>query len=260
MIVDAHTHLGDKEGWKVEDLIASMDETGIDMSLVISEKRYAPIKKILEQVEKYPKRLKAIGDINFETLDIDQINYILKLLEEDKIIGVKFYLGYENYYPSNEKLFAIYEYCQANNKPVVFHTGALETGDRGLLKYSHPLNIDEVAHHFPKLKIVMAHMGNPWLLDCAAVMSKNENVYADMSGYFEENEPIEYEEVAAFIQRLKAAWLFLGSYEKFIFGTDYPLYSQKEYLEAVLALDLNPKEKELVLWKNAAKIFNLDLT
>jgi predicted TIM-barrel fold metal-dependent hydrolase len=62
----------------------------------------------------------------------------------------------------------------------MFHTGVLEAGSTGLLEYSHPLQIDRVATRFRNLTIVMAHMGNPWLIDCAAVLAKNENVYADM--------------------------------------------------------------------------------
>jgi uncharacterized protein len=200
-----------------------------------------------------------VGGVEFNTLDVEQINRLCELLQDNKIVGVKFYLGYDNYYPSNEKLFPLYEFCQENNKPVIFHTGALETGDEGQLKYSHPLNIDEVAHLYPNLKIVMAHMGNPWLTDAAAVMSKNDNVYADLSGFFDENEPIDPREVEIFLDRLKDVWLFLGNYEKCLFGSDFPLYSQKEYLEAVRRIEMTEEEKELVFWKNANQVFNLGL-
>jgi predicted TIM-barrel fold metal-dependent hydrolase len=51
--------------------------------------------------------------------------------------------------------------------------------------------------------------------------------------------------------------VFLYSYEKFLFGTDYPLYSQKEYLAAVQALEMEPAERELVMHANAARIFRI---
>jgi predicted TIM-barrel fold metal-dependent hydrolase len=54
--------------------------------------------------------------------------------------------------------------------------------------------------------------------------------------------------------------VFLYSYEKFLFGTDYPLYSQKEYLGAVRALEMEPAERELVMYGNAARLFGLTVS
>jgi uncharacterized protein len=62
----------------------------------------------------------------------------------------------------------------------------IHTGDVFLktakVKFSHPLNIDDVAVDNPELKIVMCHLGNPWIIDCQEVLYKNRNVYADISG------------------------------------------------------------------------------
>jgi uncharacterized protein len=264
MIIDVHTHIGqeEKKVYQAGDLLKSMDEAQIAYSLIIADsedpKEPSNIENILKQTQKNP-RLKAVVDFQFSTISSSQIDKIITLLDEDKVVGVKFYIGYEHYYPYDERLFPLYKYCQKKQKPVIYHTGILQKGGDGLLKYSHPLNIDEVASLFPKMKIVMAHMGNPWLLDCAAVMAKNENVYADMSGFFDENSPINSDDRIVFKQRMLDAELFLGSYEKFLFGTDWPLYNQKEYVRAVDALDLDPYQEELVFWKNAVKVFNLKI-
>ena len=135
----------------------------------------------------------------------------------------------------------------------------METGFSGLLKYSHPLNVDEVANKFPNLKIVIAHMGNPWILDCLAVVLKNPNVYVDCSAYFTEYKPIKEEDVGVFIKQLTDAKVFIGDFKRFLFGTDWPLYNQKEYLEAVKGLPMTDEEKELVFWKNAKEVFNLKM-
>ena len=167
MIIDAHTHLGEANGSILteRDLLASMDRSGVDYSIVLAERvfggEYSQIEHLLKVSKKNP-RIKAVVDCDFAELDVEQINRIIELLETNVAVGVKFYLGYDEYYPTNEKLFPIYEYCQKHSKSVIFHTGMLETGSSGLLKYAHPLLIDEVAHLFPKLKIVIAHTGNPW--------------------------------------------------------------------------------------------------
>ena len=44
--------------------------------------------------------------------------------------------------------------------------------------------MDEVAVDNPDVRFVMAHFGNPWLIDAAEVVFKNPNVWADLSGLF----------------------------------------------------------------------------
>ena len=213
---------------------------------------------MIKVCEKSP-RLIPVGRIDYSDSIDKQIDEIIGYLNEKKIMGVKFYLGYQKYHPNEPKLHPIYKFCQDNNFPVIYHTGMLEAGFPGLLKSSHPLNIDEVADSFPDLKIVIAHMGNPWILDCGAVMLKNKNVYMDFSAFFSEYQPITEEELHFFIKRLTEFKMFVGDFKKCLFGTDWPLYSQKEYLQAVNKLPLRDEEMELVFWKNAKEIFNLDI-
>ncbi len=214
--------------------------------------------QVIKICEENP-RLKAIGSIHYPALDDDQIQKLVDFLKEKKIYGVKLYPGYEDFYPMDKKLFKLYEQCQKMGKPVVFHTGVLLVGSTGLLKQIHPLNIDEVAYNFPDLKIVMAHFGNPWIMDAAAVVAKNKNVYVDLSGYFTEYVTISKEEIDLFVKQLVEFKNFVVNFKKCLFGTDWPLYSQKEYLEAVKQLPMTDDEKELVFWKNTKEVFRLDI-
>ena len=56
---------------------------------------------------------------------------------------------------------------------------------RAHLKYCHPLALDEVAADHPDTQFVMCHFGNPFLEAAAAVVEKNPNVAADLSGLLE---------------------------------------------------------------------------
>ena len=262
MVIDAHSHLGsnNKKSWTVEKLVDSMKSADIDYSLVITDRlsNYSTMDSVIELAKKHPN-IKVIGDVKNAVYSQEEVGKLCKYLEEGKILGVKFYLGYEDYSANDKKFKPIYDFCQKNNFPVVFHTGVLETKHWGLLKHSHPLNVDEVANTYPNLKIVMAHMGNPWLMDCGAVVIKNENVYMDTSGFFTEYAPIADSEIKFFLKQMADLKNFMGGFEKMLFGTDFPLYKQKEYLAAVQSLPLTKQEKELVFWKNANKIYNLGL-
>lgn len=64
MLIDCHTHIGQDHGkyWEPRELINSMDEAGIDISLILSNFRGGegtPIEKALEACDEFP-RLKAI--------------------------------------------------------------------------------------------------------------------------------------------------------------------------------------------------------
>jgi predicted TIM-barrel fold metal-dependent hydrolase len=167
MIIDAHTHLGQlgSATATAQTLLESMDESHIDYSIVIANKYGdSPMGTSSEEIIRICKenpRLKAVANINFSQLDENQIAFLTEALEAHAISGIKLGPGYEDYYPTDEKLNAIYSLCQKLHKPVIFHTGVLASYRKGFLKQSHPLNIDEVATKYPDLKIVIAHLENP---------------------------------------------------------------------------------------------------
>jgi hypothetical protein len=258
MVIDCHTHLDDDGS--ADNLLRSMDEAEIDASIIIAETLPGDISnadQVLQAVRQSERLWAIINCVFSRTVELKYVEELTQLLGDDRVVGLKFYLGYEEYSPNDERLYQLYEYCEKHAVSIMFHTGVLEAGSSGLLEYSHPLQVDRVATRFPNLSIVMAHMGNPWLIDCAAVLAKNENVYADMSAFFAENKSITAHDVEVFKQRMEQVRVFLYSYDKFLFGTDYPLYSQKEYLGAVEALDIAPDEHERVMHANAARLFGV---
>ncbi|MBI1984617.1 MAG: amidohydrolase [Candidatus Wildermuthbacteria bacterium] len=264
MIIDVHTHIG-KFGAETsrtpEDLLKSMDNAGIETSLVIAssvsdEVQGLSTKQAVEVGEQYP-RLKIIGNVEYPRISIEHIQELIELLKTKKIVGVKMYTGYEHFYPNDSKLYELYRFCSDNGFPVIFHTGFLLAGSKGLLKYSHPLHIDELAQEFPDLKILIAHFGYPWIEDCGAVVAGNKNVYADLSAYFTEFNPISKKEQKEFTEDIGRLVSITGGFEKFLFGTDWPIYSQKEYVEAVKSLPMSKEERELVFWKNAKSLFGV---
>ena len=258
MIIDSHTHLGD--GKNETDLIASMDKAGIDYALLLADSATVVYNTTTEDVirinEKHP-RLKAIGCFEYKHVNAQQIDTLINYLKEEKIYGVKFYPGYEDFYPCDEKIFPFYKQCQELGKPVIFHTGLLQQGVPGKLRQSHPLNIDELAQKFPNLKIVMAHFGNAWVIDATMVAWRNKNAYVDLSGYFGETIAKEHIRFFKYDLRIVSGWL--QGYYKCLFGTDWPIAPQDEYLKVVKSLSISKEEKELVFWKNAKEVFDLNI-
>ncbi len=65
-----------------------------------------------------------------------------------------------DYLHGDKDLELIYRTMEANEIPVMFHTGtSIFPGARN--KYGDPIYLDDVAVDFPKLKILLAHGGRP---------------------------------------------------------------------------------------------------
>ncbi|GEM_PF-3599381 len=272
MVIDSHTHIGDFGGigegraaMLTMDLIRSMDEAGIDVSLVIAnnlknEEEGTDSEELIEEIQKFPNRLRAIANIDFPRItEQNYSNNLLKILEHSAVVGLKFYSGYQHYDPADEKLTQFYAFCQSENMPVIFHTGYLLEGSSGSKDYSHPGMLSSLAQKFPQLTIIAAHFGNPWIQECGELIGKYPNVYADLSGYFIEFQPISEKQKKEFQNDIALLKQTAGSLEKCLFGTDWWLYSQKEYLEAAQELPMTEKEKELIFSKNAQTLFNIQI-
>ena len=126
------------------------------------------------------------------------------------------------------------------------------------MEFAKPGRIDAVAKKFPELKIIIAHMSNPWIDECAQAVKDNKNVYADVSGYFAEFKTIESKEVKEFFFDVEKFSKIAGSAQKLIYGSDWPLYPLKEYVRVAESLPFTEEEKELFFWKNAANLFGIN--
>jgi uncharacterized protein len=128
---------------------------------------------------------------------------------------------------------------------------------KGKVKYSHPIHVDDAAVDHPDVDFVICHLGNPWLRDTAELMYKNENVFADVSGLtlkdFEENFDV------FMLDEVKRMVRYMGSPDKLLFGTDWPIASMRSYVSFMEKL-IDPEARELVMWKNAARLFGIDVT
>ncbi|TSC88840.1 MAG: amidohydrolase 2 [Parcubacteria group bacterium Gr01-1014_3] len=272
MIIDAHTHITKLENTPFAKksyeeirsaLLAEMKKNKVDHALVIANWRgedgTGPSTDTLIKLTEELSNLHVIGSLNvseYTKQDLDRLEVLIRL---KKIVGVKLYLGYQHFYPGDSVARPIYEMCDRLGVPVIFHTGdTLAYKTFAKVKYAHPLGVDEVAVDFPNLKIVIAHLGNPWMMDCAEVLYRNPNVYADISGLFLHdgfNSP--YGKMT--IQKIKELIAYSQTPRKLIFGTDWPLAGPKEYIKYVKKLGISKTDMEYVMYKNAAKLFKINV-
>lgn len=271
MILDSHTHIGKKSIIATPaELIASMDNAGIDKALVFAGKfMEKAMTDLLDDIAPYKGRLYGIGSISYDAvLNEDPVahhkhlrkgslyEFVENCLKTNQIYGLKFYTGYEHFYCDDEFLRPYLQLLQGYNKPAIFHTGDCYNGHKGAkLKYAHPLTIDDLATDMPNLKIVIAHIGYPFVREAAEVVYKNKNVYVDTSGfvYGNFNDTDKHNFGLVIDEYVRIA----GGTDKMIFGSDWPISDQKSYVDMMRNVGLSQVEYEQIMGLRAAELFGI---
>jgi predicted TIM-barrel fold metal-dependent hydrolase len=205
-------------------------------------------------------KLHFIGAAHPERFDRNHLARVEEVLKQGQVKAFKAYLGYLHYKPTYEGYLPYYRLAAKYDVPVIFHTGDTY-GKFGKVRFAHPLAVDELAIDHPATKFVLAHFGNPWVLDAAEVAYKNDNVWVDLSAFLigEPEDFAKYAESgvrARTIRRIQEGIDFTEKPEKFVFGSDWPLAPITTYRDFVK--DLFPKEHHAkVLGETARKLFKL---
>ena len=267
-IIDAHLHFGADAYFdqiaraaqhenSAEHLLEQYRARGLVHGIVMGN---LPVEDVLPD---YPPFLSYCVGLDSRIFDFEhleaQLPFLERHLQRDCCRGIKLYPGYSSFYIYDDRLAPIYELAVKYRKPVAVHTGLTAT-DQALLKYSHPLVMDEAATRFRKVQFVMCHFGEPWFTDAAAVIEKNPNVAADLSGLLEGKIP-DFEAFLQkkhfYIERLKGWLEYLDSYDRFMFGTDWPLANLGDYI--AFTKEIIPEEHwHEVFYENAVRIYGLD--
>ncbi|MBT2689160.1 amidohydrolase family protein [Bacillus sp. ISL-47] len=201
-----------------------------------------------------PDHIVYCPGINPYDLNEAALNRLEMDLHKPNVVGIKIYLGYYPYYAYDEVYEPVYALAEKYSVPVVFHTGDTYS-ERGLLKYSHPLAIDEVAVKHRNVNFMMAHFGDPWTLTGAEIIYKNSNVYADLSGLIVGTEKeLTKRREDRFLDHLRHALVFADSYDKLLFGTDWPLAPIGPYIDLIKGL-IPEEHHDDVFYNTAIRVF-----
>lgn len=209
-----------------EILIRDMDQAGIDKSVVFTvdwglalEDFKVSIedanKYVANAVSQYPDRL-----IGFVAVDPRRGEKAVKLLEQGVkewgMKGLKLHPT-AGYYPSNMSVMkGLYDKAMELGVPIMTHTGFI-FGPL-LAKFTQPIHLDDVGAKSPDLKIIAAHLGNPWTEELLTLCQRRPAIYTDISSTAQTM--LTYNPLK-FIQDLRVAMNMFP--KKVMFGSDWPL-------------------------------------
>jgi predicted TIM-barrel fold metal-dependent hydrolase len=154
-----------------------------------------------------------------------------------------------DYDPNDPLLDGVWATLQSSSSPIVIHCGHGPAPGR----FTGPAGIEELLRRFPRLVLVVAHMGLPDYARFLDIVTDHENVHLDttmaFTAFTEADHPFPPGERARLLRLA----------DRIVFGSDFPNipYPYLEAVEAVLGLGLGRDWARGVLHDNAARLLGL---
>ena len=206
---------------------------------------------IKEIIKLYPEHFYGIACLN--PLGEGAFKELESLVVQNGFKGVKIHQGHYNISADDPRLIDFYKKCIDLDITVAFHTGFSPVQHIDRYITTMPLTIDELAHRFPELRIVMCHAGGNWFQDGIMIALRNKNVYVDLAGIPWLCSFLVYPEVdwRTLICRMVKV---LGA-DRIIYGTDN--MDDMMTPEMIMELDILEEEKHMILGGTAKRVYNL---
>lgn len=258
-IINVHAHLWDDQS--VEERVEHYSCEGMVRICLIGREKA----RIAQ--EKYPDLVMGLGMVVPGEDEPD----IIDMYHDWGLPGAKFIMPSAPY--DCDEFLPFYEKLQEYGMVATFHTGYLGgTGRDTSTLWMHPMTLDRIARIFTELKIIGYHLGNPWYTDACSLALCYDNIWWGLSGGTVRAKPLSYLKHIFSFRTLDqygpgelSHKLFDESvnhrlFEKFCFATDNPapVYMMDFMRDLMEALEVPQETRELVWWRNAARIFGIE--
>jgi predicted TIM-barrel fold metal-dependent hydrolase len=206
-LIDAHCHLGEGFHYHLmpEDLLAQMDELGIDQTVLIPADRYIAVDNaegndfLLRIVAHWPDRFWGFATVNpwYGERAVAELHRAIGA----GLVGVKLDPILQGFLLCDPLVHPLVETAIELNVPLYFYTG---TPINAL-----PLQLSELAQRYPEGRFIMGHMGNTdFWIDTPIALGQAPNIWGEISP-----------NLAAAVNRIIEA----GFADRLIFGSDAPM-------------------------------------
>jgi uncharacterized protein len=172
--------------------------------------------------------------------------------------GIKILPMYIGVYPDDPKMAVMWE--EANRRDAAVLTLATAQVPGELLsklgvneRYTdihHPARFEAVVSSYPRVKLVLAHLGMGAEQDTIRLANKYPNVFTDTSLRLHDvGKPGGWSltEAAEMLRRIGA--------DRVLFASNYPFVSPSDYVEVMRKLPLNAEEHRKIGWQNFDRVY-----
>lgn len=192
---------------------------------------------IIEEVAQHPQFV-GFGTIHPDYADFEKE---LKRIKANGLHGVKLHPDFQKFAVDTPEMDDVYEVLASMNIPVLIHAGDSR------YDFSGPKRISNLLQKHPTLTVIAAHFGGYTQWDDSMKYLVGKKVYFDTSSTLWKL-PIE--------QAMKM--IRSHGVEKFLFGSDYPMWDHTEELKRFNQLTLTDKERSMILHENAYRLLGIE--
>jgi len=168
--------------------------------------------------------------------------------------GLKLHPVVNHFSPEDRRMWPAYAKAMEVGFPLLFHSGLGELAGYDAADYARPSHFEPLLRTFPKLTVILAHMGNGYLEESVALAQKYGQVYFDISGIISFiGSQGGFSSDAHAVELIRQIGV-----NRVLFGSDWPWCDPLLAKQRFNRLALTDLEKQSILGQNAAKIFGLE--
>lgn len=202
----------------------------VDKSFVLGFKsRYMraeiPNRYVADYVNRFPQKL--IGFAGIDPTESAAADEVHTAKHDLRLRGITISPANQDFHPSDTRALRVYAEAEKLGMPILIHPGGQFT-EQTKLEFGRPYLLDEVARGFPKLRLIVAQLGQPWIDETICLLGKHGNVFADVSGLL--SRP--WQAYNALVSAHQA-----GVIDKLLFGSDFPYTSATQCIEALYSIN-----------------------
>ncbi len=202
----------------------------VDRSIVLGFKsRYLraeiPNRFVADYVARFPQKL--IGFAGIDPTERSALDEIRIAKNDLQLRGITISPANQDFHPTDTRAMRIYAEAEKLAMPILVHAIGQAT-EQSKMEFARPYLLDEVARTFPKLPIIIAQLGQPWLDETICLLGKHTNVFADVSGML--SRP--WQAYGALVSAYQGQVI-----DKLLFGSDFPYTSANECIEALYSIN-----------------------
>lgn len=230
-----------KNSGRADALLEKSRDAGIYRTLISSSATTAhQVRSINSFIAKTCSENSAfigLGSLHCGLCDIAaEVSYI----RAHNLLGVKIHPDFQGIAIDDERMFPMYGILEAESLPVLFHTGDRRNS------LSNPKRLMSALERFPRLVCIAAHFGAYSEWENARDYKRFENLYFDTSS-----------SIGLMPEGLAEKLISKFGADRFLFGSDFPMWSPKDELLKFMSLKISDCDREKILEKNFESLFGI---
>ncbi len=245
-----------KQGVTMDEYLRKMDRAGIERSLLIAVRAgdlamkgsfEIPYAQVAKWCEKHPDRFSGLAGVD-PYRGMQGLRDLEHAVKELGFVGAHLYPHWFKLAPNEALYYPYYAKCCELDIPIMMQVGQnlIYQKDVRLPSVARPILLDQIAIHFPELKLLGIHIGVPWTDEMIAMAWKHQNVYIGIDAYAPKYLP-------------PTLVHYMNSYgsDKVMFGTDWPVIDPERAVEEMKVHNFRPDALQKIMRDTAIKVFKL---